>query len=252
MREGRAVYDNVRKFVTYIFASNVPEIVPFVAFALFRVPLPLTVMQILAVDLGTDLVPALALGAERAEPDVMERPPRRRSQRLLDMPTLLRAYAWLGLLEAALAMSGYFLAQWWEGWRPGAPMLDAGPGYETASSMTFAGIVACQIGNVFACRSSRHSVFRSPTGANHLLFAGVVCELGLLIAMLYLPPIARVFGLAPLRPEHWLVLAGYPVLIVGFEELRKRLSGARVASDADPSAAAARLPARIERSRRHT
>jgi sodium/potassium-transporting ATPase subunit alpha len=102
IEEGRAVYDNVRKFVTYIFASNIPEIVPFIAFVLFRVPLPLTVMQILAVDPGTDLLPALALGAETPEPDVMRRPPRSRRERLLNLPTLLRAYGWLGMIEVSM------------------------------------------------------------------------------------------------------------------------------------------------------
>jgi magnesium-transporting ATPase (P-type) len=119
IEEVRAVYDNVRKFVTYIFASNVPEMVPFIAFALFHIPLPLTVMQVLAVDLGTDMLPALALGAEAPQPDIMSRPPRSRSERLLDRSTLLRAYAWLGMIEATLSLSAYFFAYWLAGWRPG-------------------------------------------------------------------------------------------------------------------------------------
>jgi magnesium-transporting ATPase (P-type) len=117
IEEGRAVYDNVRKFVTYIFASNAAELVPFIVFILFRIPLPLTVMQILAVDLGTDLLPALALGAEAPEPDVMRRPPRSRRERLLNLPTLMRAYGWLGMIEAALSLGGYFFAYWLAGWR---------------------------------------------------------------------------------------------------------------------------------------
>ena len=68
IEEGRAVYANIKKFVTYIFASNIPEIVPFIAFVLFKIPLPLTVMQILAVDLGTDMVPALGLALNRRNP----------------------------------------------------------------------------------------------------------------------------------------------------------------------------------------
>jgi magnesium-transporting ATPase (P-type) len=122
IEEGRAVYDNVRKFVTYIFASNAAELVPFIVFILFRIPLPLTVMQILAVDLGTDLLPALALGAEAPEPDVMRRPPRSRRERLLNLPTLLRAYGWLGMIEAALSLGGFFFAYWLTGWRRGEPM----------------------------------------------------------------------------------------------------------------------------------
>ena len=83
VEEGRAVFENIRKFLTYILTSNIPELVPYLAFVLFRIPLPLTIIQILAVDLGTDMLPALALGAERPDPGLMRQPPRPRSERLL-------------------------------------------------------------------------------------------------------------------------------------------------------------------------
>ena len=104
VEEGRVVYENIRKFVTYIFAHATPEVVPFLIYALAggAIPLPLTALQILAIDLGTETLPALALGREPAEPGIMRRPPRRREQRILDRPMLTRAWAWLGLLEAAL------------------------------------------------------------------------------------------------------------------------------------------------------
>jgi magnesium-transporting ATPase (P-type) len=111
VRLGRAAWANVGKFVTYIFASNVPELVPFLAFVLVGVPLPLTIMQILAVDLGTDLLPALALGAEAPEPGVMDDPPRARSERLLSCMRLARAYLFLGVVEAVLAMLAFFWAR---------------------------------------------------------------------------------------------------------------------------------------------
>src|SRR3990172_10657567 len=107
IRQGRAIYANVGKFVNYIFTSNVPELVPLLAFVFFRIPLPLTVMQILAVDLGTDLLPALALGTEQPEPGVMDQPPRPRSQRLLGVRRLLHAYGFLGMAEAALALFAF-------------------------------------------------------------------------------------------------------------------------------------------------
>ena len=87
IEEGRAVYANIKRFVTYILASNIPEVFPFLLFVIFKVPLPLTVMQILAVDLGTDLLPALALGTETPEPGIMEKPPRSQNERLLSMKT---------------------------------------------------------------------------------------------------------------------------------------------------------------------
>ena len=221
IEEGRAVYDNVRKFVTYIFASNIPEIVPFIAFVLFRIPLPLTVMQILAVDLGTDLLPALALGAETPEPDVMRRPPRSHRERLLNLPTLLRAYGWLGMIEAALSLGAYFFAYWLAGWRHGAPMPSSGIVYATATTMSLAGIVACQIGNAFACRNSRQASWRLGFSGNRLLLIGIIVEVALLLLLIYAPPLQSVFGLAPLGIEHWSLLAAFGPLLFICEEVRK-------------------------------
>jgi magnesium-transporting ATPase (P-type) len=221
IEEGRAVYDNVRKFVTYIFASNIPEIVPFIVFVLFRIPLPLTVMQILAVDLGTDLLPALALGAESPEPDVMRRPPRSRRERLLNLPTLLRAYGWLGMIEATLSLGGYFFAFWLEGWRHGAQLPRSGLVYATATTMTLAGIVACQVGNAFACRSGHQASWRLGFGSNRLLLIGIVVEIALLLLLVYAPPLQSLFGLAPLGIGHWLLLAAFGPLLLVCEEGRK-------------------------------
>lgn len=227
IEEGRAVYDNVRKFTTYILASNVPEAVPFVVFVLFGIPLPLTVMQILAVDLGTDLLPALALGAESPEADVMSRPPRPRSTRLLDRPTLLRAYAWLGSIEAALGLVAYFFAYGWSGWRPGAALADRGPLYLTATTMSLAAIVSCQMGNVFACRNGGSRTWKQGLFNNRLLWIGLAFELAVLLALIYLPPLARIFGLAPLEPVHWLILVWFGPLLLAFETLRKAITRRR-------------------------
>ncbi len=223
IEEGRSVFDNVRKFLTYILASNVPEIVPFVAFVLLRIPLPLTVMQILAVDLGTDLLPALALGREPPEPDVMRRRPRRRSERLLSRGTLVRAYLWLGAIEAALSLGGFFFVYWLTGWRPGGPMPDHGNVYLTATTMSLAGIVAAQVGNAFACRSGRESILRLGWSTNRLLLAGLAVELALLLLLMHWAPAARIFGLAPLSGTHWLLLAGFGPALLLCEEIRKAL-----------------------------
>jgi P-type Ca2+ transporter type 2C len=221
IEEGRGVYDNVRKFVTYIFAHLMPEVIPFIAFVLFRIPLPLTVMQILAVDLGTDLLPALALGAESPEPGVMRRPPRSRRERLLNLPTLLRAYGWLGMIEAALSLGGYFFAYWIAGWRQGAPLAEGGIVYATATTMSLAGIVACQIGAAFACRSGHQASWQLGFAGNRLLLIGIVVEVALLLSLIYAPPLQSVFGLAPLGIVHWLLLAAFGPLLLVCEEGRK-------------------------------
>jgi magnesium-transporting ATPase (P-type) len=221
IRQGRAVYSNMGKFVTYIFASNVPELVPFLLFVLFGVPLPLTVMQILAVDLGTDLLPALALGAEPDEPDVMERPPRRRDERLLTGGRLLHSYGFLGVIEAVLSLSGFFWTYWLAGWRPGLPLAAAGPLYRRATTMTLAGIVAAQVGNVFACRTQRASVFRIGFTSNPLILVGIVAEIGILIGLIEVPPLREVFGLERLGFPEWAVLLAFPPVILLAEEARK-------------------------------
>lgn len=221
IKHGRGVYDNVQKFVTYIFTHNFPEIVPFVVFVLFGIPLPLTIMQILAVDLGTDLVPALALGAEPAEPDVMNRPPRRREKRLLDLPTLTRAYAWLGLIEATLCLCAYFFSLWLDGWVPGAGVPSMGPAYARATTMSFAGIVSCQIGNLLACRSAKHSAFGESLRANPLIVIGIIVEVTVLLALIHVPWLASFFGLARLDARRWVLLGTFGPVLLLLEELRK-------------------------------
>lgn len=224
IEEGRAVYANIRKFVTYIFASNIPEIVPFIAFVLFRIPLPLTVMQILAVDLGTDLVPALGLGTEPPEPGTMDQPPRPRNKRLLDLPLLLRAYCFLGPIEAVAGMAGFFFIYFEHGWRPGLEMADSGTIYITATTMSLAAIVASQIGNVFACRTDRESIFRAGFFSNKLVLWGIAAELAIITTLVYAPPLQRIFGLAPLTLKEWGFLFIFPPALLLLEEGRKRIT----------------------------
>ncbi|MBI5885230.1 MAG: HAD-IC family P-type ATPase [Deltaproteobacteria bacterium] len=229
VREGRAVYSNIKKFVTYIFASNIPEIVPFIAFVIFRIPLPLTVMQILAVDLGTDVMPALGLGVEPPEAGIMKQAPRPRTQRLLDWKTLALAYLFLGPIEAALCMAGFFFVYLASGWSPGLAMAETGTIYAAATTMSFAGIVATQIGNVFACRTERASVLRTGLFTNKLVLFGIAAEITLLLLLVYTPPLARIFGFAPLGIRDWALLASFPFILLAASEARKAVLRRRVA-----------------------
>jgi calcium-translocating P-type ATPase len=221
IRLGRAIYANMGKFVTYIFTHNFAELAAFLAFVFGRIPLPLTVMQVLAVDLGTDLLPAMALGAEPPEPDVMDRPPRRSEARLLSGARLARAYGYLGVVEAALALGAFFWTYWVAGWRPGLPMDATGELYRRATTMTLAGIVAAQVGNLFACRTDRASVFRVGLLTNRFLPGGVAAALGVLLALILLPPLRHAFGLAPLAFAEWRILLLFPPVMLLAEEARK-------------------------------
>ncbi|NMO57289.1 cation-transporting P-type ATPase [Actinoplanes sp. TBRC 11911] len=216
---GRRVFDNVRKFVLYIFAHAVPEVVPFLVFALSggAVPLPLTVLQILAIDLGTETVPALALGREPAEPGLMERPPRSPKAGVIDKRLLLRAWGLLGVVSAVLVMAGYFWTLWRAGWHPGGPV-DA-RGVREATTMTFAGIVACQIGTAFAARTDHASLRTIGLFTNHLLLAGIAFELVFAATLIYLPPLQDIFGTAALGPAQLAFLLPFPLIVWGADEL---------------------------------
>lgn len=235
VEQGRAVYQNIRKFMTYILASNVPELVPFLFMVALKIPPALVIMQILAIDLGTDMLPALALGAEQVEAGTMQQPPRKKNQSLLDPPLLLRAYAFLGPLEAVLAMAAFFLVWWSYGYglselQAVTPAIlsraaDAGTIaiYLQATTLTLAAVVACQTGNTFACRSERTSIFRLGFFSNPQIWLGIASEWILVLLIINSRFLSGIFSTAPLLPWQWLVLLVCPPIILGAEELRKAL-----------------------------
>jgi len=227
IEEGRAVFQNIRKFLAYILTSNIPELVPYLAFALFRIPLPLTVVQILAVDLGTDLVPALALGAEAPAKDTMAQPPRPRSERLLTWGLIARAYLWLGVLEAAAAMAAFFFVLKGGGWTYGETLAAADPLYLQATTACLAAIVVMQMVNVYLCRDDRRSAFARGLAANPLLVWGVAVEAALILAIVYTPLGQTLFGTAPLPAAAWVFIAPLAVAMVVLEEGRKAVVRAR-------------------------
>ncbi len=238
VRFGRGVVANIRKFLPYVLASNVAEMAPFLAMVAFQIPAALTVLQILAVDLGTDLLPALGLGAEPPESGLMHQPPRRRSAPLLDRSLMVRAYLVLGLAEAVVAMAAYLLI-WrlhgvgWAELRQAAPLLlhgQAGPALTAiqhqASSVAFTGIVAGQIGAAMACRSERHSAFvdllRRGWRSNRLLWLGVAMEIGFTALLLGWPPLTRMVAMAPLDSRALPLILLAPLLVMVVDDLRKR------------------------------
>ena len=223
MEEGRTVYENIKKFITYIFASNIPEIVPYLAYIIFRIPLPLTIMQILAVDLGTDMLPALALGSERPTPGVMQQPPRKPTDRLITLGLMARAYLFLGPIEALACMFGFFWVLRGGGWDWGRDISSLDPLYLQATTACLTAIIVTQIANVFACRSLRESIFTIGITNNRLVFLGISVEILLQLFIVYHPVGNAIFSTAPLPAGTWLVLAPFAVLLLAAEETRKYL-----------------------------
>ena len=221
IEEGRAVFENIRNFMTYIFASNIPELIPYVGYILFGIPLPLTIMQILAVDLGTDMFPALALGAEKPSPEIMQLPPRPKDEHLLTRAMLFRAYLYLGLLEAIAGMAAYFYVMYQGGWSWGQTLAPTSTLYLQATTACLAGIIATQVANVFACRSSSVSVFSLGLFSNRLVLAGIATEVVLAAFVIYTPLGNSLFASAPIGVNVWLMLIPFALLLFGADESRK-------------------------------
>ncbi len=246
VQAGRRVYDNIRKFILYIFAHATPEVVPFLVFALGggAIPLPLTVLQLLAFDVGTETLPALALGREPAEPGLMERKPRKRSESVIQPPMLLRAWLFLGLISAALEMGGFFYVLTKAGWSSGDPTGAGHPlhyGYMQATTMTFFSMVACQIGTAFAARTDRASLRSVGVFSNRLLLYGIAFELALAAAIIYVPPLQSLLSTAALPPDALLLALPFPFIVWGADELRRWLLRRRETSmTAAPGSARAR------------
>ena len=196
VEQGRSTFSNIRRFLTYHLTDNVAELTPFVVWALSggRFPLALGVLQILALDIGTDVLPALALGAEPPARGVLERPPIR--HHLLDRRMFARVFGVLGPVEAVVEMAAFLTVFLVAGWRPG----DAFPSGDTllaASGAAFTAVVLGQAANAFACRSTVSPPWRIGWTTNRLLVGAVVAELAMLAGFLFVAPVADLLDQAP-------------------------------------------------------
>lgn len=223
IEEGRAVFENIRKFLAYVIVSDTPEQIPYLAFVLLRVPLALTVLQVLAVDLGTDMFPALALGAEKPDPDVMNHPPRPANAHLLTPGLFLRASLFLGLWEGIASMTVFFWLLGKEGWKWGDSLDFHSPLYHQATCACLASIVVNQVVSVFMCRHERKSFFKYGFGGNPFLLAGVGLEILIILSIVYTPWGNHIFQTAPFPAETWLLMIFLAGLMVVWEECRKAL-----------------------------
>jgi Ca2+-transporting ATPase len=233
IEEGRAIYDNIRKFITYIFSSNVSELLPALVTAAIGIPPALLVRQILAVDLGTDILPALALGSEKPEPDIMAYPPRRITQPLLDRKLLRRAFLWLGLLEAGLCYVGFLSVYLFSGNVNllNQPFLSSihwpnlltltGNVNTIARTVFFAGVVIIQAGNAFACRTFKAHITQMGWGSNKVLLLGILLSLLIILGMVFIPFFARIFDNEIFPYIYWPVLAFFSFILYVMEWLRK-------------------------------
>ncbi|HET6793355.1 MAG TPA: cation-transporting P-type ATPase [Acidimicrobiales bacterium] len=223
---GRSVYANIRKFLIYIFSHNLAELLPILAAAIVGFPLvPLTALQVLSIDLGSDVLPGLVLGAEGPEPGIMDRRPRPTTERLFSW-NVVRRFLFLGSIESAGVVFAFF-------WRihtahlPFGAFTSSNPTYREALTMTQVGIIVSQFFNAFAVRSEHESIFRIGLLSNRLLLAASFVGIGFAVAVSYAGPLQSLFHTAPLRPSDWLLLVGFGALLLLAEEGRKAVSRLR-------------------------
>jgi magnesium-transporting ATPase (P-type) len=220
MESGRAIYENIRKFIIYVFSHNWAELIPYVLYALLGIPLPLLVVQVLAIDLGIDVIPSLALSREPPEPGIMQEPPRNIKERLFNTKVFLRSL-YIGVIIALGAMFGCINAWSAGGWRLGMQLPEDSAVYVKGTTMTFAGIVMAQVGNVLACRTSKTSVLKTSLSNNKWIWFGIASQISILSLLVYVPLMQTFFGTTAIGLADWAFLALLAGTVIFVEEVRK-------------------------------
>jgi len=228
IESGRAIYENIRKFIVYVFSHNWAELIPFILYAVLGIPLPLLVPQVLAIDLAIDVIPSLALSREPPEAGIMQEPPRSIKERLFTRKVLLRS-VFIGVIIATGAMIGCLNAWAAGGWHFGMALTSTSSFYTSGVyakgvTMTFAGIVVAQAGNVLACRTSKRSIFKTSLKTNKWIIFGITAQIGILSLLIYLPVMQHIFTTTALSLSNWAFLVSLAVIVVFAEEIRKFFS----------------------------
>ena len=227
IEQGRGVYANLRKMVLYLFSHNCGELFPYIFATIFRINLvPLSALQVLAIDLGSDVLPGLALGVERPEPGVMNRPPRDRRERLMDK-TLLKRLIFLGVIQSSGAVVAFLYVLLSHHWKWGTPIAATDPMYPVyreAITATQGAIVVSQVANGLAVRTERASLLKVGLLSNVPLLGGELLGLLILCAISYVPFLQKLLNTAPLSGMDWVILWAFAALLFVAEECRKALA----------------------------
>jgi len=222
IEEGRGIGANIRKFVASVFTSNVAELLPFICYVLLPVPLPLTILQVLAIDLGVDLFPALALGLERPPPGTLEAAPTPPGAPLLRRGLAVRTFLFYGALEAALGMAGFLAVYMAHGWRPFESFAPFAASHAEARTLTFLAIVGGEVGCLFAQREGNLRA-RFSFVTNPWIAIGLGSALALGLAFVYIPGVNTVFTMTAVAPEWLAVIPIGASIILLADTLRRAL-----------------------------
>ncbi len=235
VHEGRTVFENLKKSICYTITHTVPEVMPYLAFLILGIPLPLTIMLILSIDLGTDMLPAIALGSEPSERDIMRLPPRSRHDHLVGSRLILKAYGLFGLVESAAGFYAYFSVLHAGGWQWGQTLAAGDPLYLKAVSAFFVAVIVCQVANSIISKTSRQSLLQQGLFSNRWLLVGIAVELALAAAIVGIPALQPWFGTASLTLGEFFLAWPFALGLVLMDELRRWIIRRGSAQPADCS-----------------
>lgn len=220
IKEGRTIYENLKKFVYYIFSCNIGELVTVFAAIALNLLAPLTAILILAIDLGTDVLPAVALGVDPAEPGIMEKKPRNPNEKIMN-PQFVKRYVIMGLTIGAIVMIMYVATLYRYGWTWGEQINDENFAYLKASTTAFALLIIIQMVQAFNSRSEKNSIFKLGLFSNIWLLGAIMISLILTVVMVEVPFLQHYFNTTSLNAEDWGIIIGSSLIVLVIEEVRK-------------------------------
>lgn len=223
IEEGRTIYANLKKFIFFIFSCNIGELFAVFAAILIKMPAPLTAIFILIVNLGTDVLPALALGVDKPEQDVMSNPPRDPRKHILEAPFIGR-FLYIGTIIGVIVTATYFITLTAQGWSWGEPLFENSFIYMKSSTIAFALLIIIQMVNAFNARSETRSIFSIGFFSNLWLLSAIILSVAMLILLTEIPFLQTILRTTHISLKEWgmILLASFCILAV--EEIRKIIS----------------------------
>ncbi|XP_053419918.1 potassium-transporting ATPase alpha chain 2 isoform X1 [Nycticebus coucang] len=246
VEEGRLIFDNLKKTIAYTLTKNIAELCPFLIYIIVGLPLPIGTITILFIDLGTDIIPSIALAYEKAESDIMNRKPRHKKRdRLVNAPLAVYSYLHIGLMQALGAFLVYFTVYAQEGFLPISLInlrvewekdnvndLEDSYGQEwtryqrrhlewTGYTAFFIGILVQQIADLIIRKTRRNSIFQQGLFRNKVIWVGIASQIFIGLILSYGLGSVTALSFAVLRPQYWFVAVPHAILIWVYDEVRK-------------------------------
>nr|XP_031321519.1 potassium-transporting ATPase alpha chain 2 [Camelus dromedarius] len=246
VEEGRLIFDNLKKTIAYTLTKNIAELCPFLIYIIAGLPLPIGTITILFIDLGTDIIPSVALAYEKAESDIMNRKPRhKKKDRLVNLPLAVYSYLHIGLMQALGAFLVYFTVYAQEGFQPSALInlrvewekdyvndLEDSYGQEwtsyqrkylewTGYTAFFVGIMIQQLADLIIRKTRRNSIFQQGLFRNKVIWVGIASQIIIALILSYGLGSVTALNFTTLRAQYWFVAAPHAVLIWVYDEARK-------------------------------